>query len=63
MKTKPFSLVTVIFLGLLAFVHLLRLVFGWSVTVQGIDIPSWPSLVAIVITTGLAYFLWREGHG
>jgi len=62
MKTKPFTLATVIFLALLAFVHVLRVALGWSVIVQGIDIPNWPSLAAIVITAGLAYFLWQEGH-
>jgi hypothetical protein len=62
MKTKPFTLATVIFLALLAFVHVLRVALGWSVTVQGVDIPTWPSLVAIVIAAGLAYLLWQEAH-
>ena len=63
MKRKPFTLVTVVFLALLALVHVLRLLFGWSVTVQGIDVPSWPSFAAIVITSGLAYLLWNETNG
>jgi hypothetical protein len=40
--------------------HALRLVLGWSVTVNGSDIPMWVSIVALVITVGLAVGLWRE---
>jgi hypothetical protein len=63
MKTTPFTLATVIFLALLAFVHVLRLALGWSVTVQGVEVPNWPSVAAVFITAGLAYCLWNEGRG
>lgn len=63
MNSKPITLITVVFLGLLALVHVVRLLLGWSVTVQGVDVPSWPSFAAIVITAGLAYLLWKEAHG
>ena len=57
---KPFTIATLVILALVAIVHALRLVLGWSVTVNGSDIPMWVSIVALVITVGLAVGLWRE---
>ena len=36
---KPFATATVIILALVAIVHVVRLLVGWSVSVNGIDIP------------------------
>jgi hypothetical protein len=33
---------------------------GWSVTVNGSDVPMWVSAVALVVFAGLAVGLWRE---
>jgi hypothetical protein len=49
-----------VILALVAIVHVLRLLFGWSVTINGTDIPMWVSVVAFVMTAGLAVGLWRE---
>jgi hypothetical protein len=49
-----------IILALLAIVHALRMVMGWSVTVNGSDVPMWVSAVALVVFAGLAVGLWRE---
>jgi hypothetical protein len=57
---KPFTTATLVILALVAIVHVLRLLLGWSVTINGTDIPMWVSAVAFVITTGLAVGLWRE---
>jgi hypothetical protein len=57
---KPFTAATLVVLALVAIVHVLRLLFGWSVTINGTDIPTWVSVVAFVITAGLAVGLWRE---
>jgi hypothetical protein len=57
---KPFTAATLVILALVAIVHVLRLLFGWSVTINGTDIPTWVSVVAFVITAGLAVGLWRE---
>jgi hypothetical protein len=59
---KPFTIATIVILALVAIVHALRLVLGWSVTVNGSDIPMWVSVVAVVITVGLAVGLWREAR-
>lgn len=57
---KPFTIATLVILALVGIVHALRLALGWSVTVDGSDIPMWVSVVALVITVGLAVGHWRE---
>jgi hypothetical protein len=57
---KPFTTATLVILALVAIVHASRLLLGWSVIVNGSDIPMWVSVVALVITVGLAVGLWRE---
>ena len=59
---KPFTTATLVILTLVAIVHALRLLLGWTVTVDGTDIPMWPSVLAFVITAGLALGLWREAR-
>ena len=57
---KPFVTATVAILALVTIVHVVRLLAGWSVSVNGIDIPMWASVIAAVIAGGLATGLWRE---
>ena len=57
---KPLATATVAILALVAVVHLVRLLAGWSASVNGIDIPMWVSVVALVVAGGLALGLWRE---
>ena len=59
---KPFSTVAVILFSLVALAHLLRIVLGWEVTVAGIFIPVWASIIACVAAAALALMLWREMH-
>jgi hypothetical protein len=57
---KPFATATVIILALVAIVHVVRLLAGWSVSVNGIDVPMWVSVIPVVVAGGLAAGLWRE---
>jgi hypothetical protein len=57
---KPFTTIAVVLLALIAVVQLLRLVLGWTVTVNGLVVPVWLSGIVFVITTGLAVMVWRE---
>ena len=41
-------------LVVVAMVHALRVLMGWSVTVNSSDIPMWVSVVAFVVSAGLA---------
>lgn len=57
---KPLSAFVSFLFGLIAVAHLARVIFGWTVTVNAVVIPMWPS-VAIFIGLGLlAVLMWRE---
>lgn len=58
--TKPFTLIAVVLLSLIAVMQLLRFVLGWEVMVNGISIPVWASLIAFLVAAGLAVMVWRE---
>jgi hypothetical protein len=59
---KPFTMIAVVFLALIALVHLVRFLLAWDVTVQGLVIPVWLSGIAFVISGALAAMLWRESR-
>jgi hypothetical protein len=59
---KPFAMIVVIFLSLLALLQLARFFLGWVVTVQGVVIPVWVSGIAFVIAGLLAVMLWWESR-
>ena len=59
---KPFSLVAGLLLGLIALVQLIRLVFGWSVVINGFAVPFWPSAVACLVMAVLAVMVLREAR-
>ena len=61
-RRRPFTTVAVVFFTLIAFTHLLRLLLGWEVTVNGMVVPKWVSWPALVVSTWLALMLWREGR-
>jgi len=52
--------VAVVFLVVVALVHLLRLIFGVAVTVNDMTVPMWASVVAVVGPGALAGWVWRE---
>lgn len=57
---RPISIVAVVVFSLVALAHLLRVALGWEVTVNGISIPMWVSVIACVVSAALAFTLWRE---
>ena len=59
---KPFTLMTVVVLSLVAIVQLIRLALGWEVSVNGVSIPVWASGIAFVVAGGLAAMLWLEAR-
>ncbi len=60
MKTKPFTIITIVLLSLVCLTHVLRLLYGWEVTVDTWVMPLWLSVFGFVITGGLAFMTWRE---
>jgi hypothetical protein len=59
---KPATMITALFLAMVAAAHLLRLVLGVEVTVGGTLVPLWVSVIACVVPAGLAVGLWRESR-
>lgn len=59
---KPAHVLTVALLLAIAAAHVLRLLLGWEVVVNRVTIAMWPSVIAIIVTLGLAVALWREAH-
>lgn len=59
---KPFTTLAVAIFSLMALAHLYRLVRPFDVTVGGAAVPQWASMVALVVTGGLALMLAREAR-
>lgn len=59
---KPFTNFAIAIFILIAVMHLMRLVFGWEATLNGVVVPMWVSVMGLLIAGALAYFLWREAY-
>jgi hypothetical protein len=59
---KPFTFLAVLIFALIAIVHVLRLVFGWEVTLNAAVVPMWVSLIGLLIAGGLAAAPWWESR-
>ena len=55
MSEHAFSLTAGIIFLLIALCHLTRVIFGVPVVVQGVNVPLWASVVALVVTAFLSY--------
>lgn len=60
---KPFTMIAIVFLTLIAFGHLLRVIMGWEIVVNAIVLPMWPSVLVFLVFGGLTLGLWREAGG
>lgn len=57
MTMKPFTLITNGLFVLVALLHILRIIFGWEVIINGTIVPMW---ISVVIPVGLAILIWLE---
>jgi hypothetical protein len=62
-SVKPVTFVAAVVFWLVAVAHLVRVVFGWEVDVNGVAIPSYLSVVACVVAGWLGYMVIRENRG
>ena len=60
MNRKPFSILAVFVFVIVAVLHVVRLVFGWEVVINGAKIPMWVSPLGMVIAGVLAFGVLRE---
>ena len=59
MSEKTFSAIAAVIFGLVALLHLLRLVMGWSIVIATWSLPMWLSWVGLVVAGALSYFGMR----
>ena len=57
---KPFTNIAVVVFALVALLQLLRVALGWDVTINGILIPSWASVIACAVAATLAFRVRHE---
>lgn len=59
---RPFTLIAAAIFALMALVHVLRLFTDFQVVLGSHVLPQWISIVAILVTGGLAVGLYRESR-
>jgi hypothetical protein len=59
---KPFATLAAGLLGIVALVHLYRLISPFEVAIAGWPVPQWVSLVAVAVMGGSALMLVREAR-
>ena len=60
MDQRTYNTLTGALFLIIAVAHLLRIIFGWSAQIGGLDIPVWLSWLALVVAGALAYFGFRQ---
>ena len=53
---KTYLRISAALFGLIAFVHLLRLLLHWSAVVADRAVPAWISLVAVAVSASLSFW-------
>ena len=53
MSQKNFALITSVVFGLIALLHLLRILNGWEAAINGGAVPMWASWVAVIVAAYL----------
>jgi len=59
---KPFTTLAIVIFTIVAMVHLLRILMGWEVIIQGAVVPMWASYLGLIVAGGLAVMVWRESR-
>lgn len=57
-----FSFVAAIIFTIVALMHLARLVWGWQVQIGEFSVPSWCSVVGLVVALALAVWGFRDSR-
>jgi hypothetical protein len=60
--TKPFTILAVAIFGLVAVIHVLRLIFAWDVTISGLVVPMWVSIAGAILGGVLAVMVKKEAR-
>ena len=63
MSEKTFVTIAAVIFGLVALLHLLRIVMGWSIVIDAWTVLMWLSWIAFVVAGVLSYFGMRSTRG
>lgn len=55
MDQKTVAVVSGVLFGLMALLHLLRLILGWEANIAGWNVPVWLSVVFLVVAAWLSW--------
>jgi hypothetical protein len=55
MNVKTYAIVTSAIFGVVAAVHLIRIVGNWTVIIDGWNVPMWTSIVAVAVSGLLSF--------
>jgi uncharacterized protein involved in cysteine biosynthesis len=56
LNQKTYVTLTATLFLVVALMHLLRIIFGWSVEIGSLSIPFWVSWLGVLVVGALAYF-------
>jgi hypothetical protein len=59
---KPAMTIAIAIFTVVAVLHILRMLYGWEVVINGMSVPMWVSVLGAIIASGLAIALWRESR-
>ncbi len=59
MKEKSLFLIVGVIFGLIAILHLLRIIFGWGAIIGNFNVPMWFSYIALALSGYLSYSAFR----
>jgi hypothetical protein len=59
MTMKTFCTLAAAIFALIALLQLIRIVMGWSVTLNGVDVPFWASWIAVIVAGALSFVGFR----
>ena len=57
---KPFTKIASVILGIVALIHLCRLITHFSITISGSEVPIWINVVGVMVAGALSLGLWKE---
>ena len=56
MTEKTFLKIAAAIFGVVAVVHLVRILAGWSIVIDGWTVPMWVSWIGLIVSGGLSYY-------
>ena len=56
MTEKAFLKIAAAIFGVVAVVHLVRILAGWPIVIDGWTVPMWVSWIGLIVSGGLSYY-------